>query len=99
LGAGAVDGQRCILFCPLTERKAIASHSTSFRGRLARRCGKGLDKMLMAPVAGASPGDSGTKLYDLLAAAPLIAWFAFCGAEVLPSLGQRLALVPEDLTA
>ena len=34
-----------------------------------------------------------TKLYDLFAAAPLIAWYGFCAAQVLPSLGQRVALL------
>ena len=34
-----------------------------------------------------------TKLYDLIAAAPVIAWFAFCVAQMLPSLAQRLTLV------
>jgi len=34
-----------------------------------------------------------TKLYDLFAAAPLIAWYGFCAAQVLPSLGQRVALI------
>ena len=34
-----------------------------------------------------------TKLYDLLAAAPMIAWFAYSLAQMLPSLSQRLALV------
>lgn len=34
-----------------------------------------------------------TKLYDLFAAAPLIAWFAFSAAQMLPSLAQRVALV------
>jgi hypothetical protein len=34
-----------------------------------------------------------TKLYDLIAAATVIAWFAFCVAQMLPSLAQRLALV------
>jgi len=34
-----------------------------------------------------------TKLYDLFAAAPLIAWYAYCVAQMLPSLAQRLALV------
>src|ERR1700719_5424206 len=34
-----------------------------------------------------------TKLYDLFAAAPLIVWFAFCAAQLLPSLAQRVALV------
>lgn len=34
-----------------------------------------------------------TKLYDLLAAAPVIAWFGFSAAQMLPSLSQRLKLV------
>ncbi len=34
-----------------------------------------------------------TKLYDLLTAAPLIAWFSYCVEQMLPSLTQRLALV------
>ncbi len=34
-----------------------------------------------------------TKLYDLFAAAPLIAWFAFSVAQMLPPLAQRVALV------
>ena len=34
-----------------------------------------------------------TKLYDLLAALPLIAWFAFCGARILPTLVQQFLLV------
>jgi protein-S-isoprenylcysteine O-methyltransferase Ste14 len=33
-----------------------------------------------------------TKLYDLLAALPLIAWFAFCAARMLPMLVQEIAL-------
>ena len=34
-----------------------------------------------------------TKLYDLFAAAPLIAWYVFCLAQMLPSLAQQVALV------
>jgi protein-S-isoprenylcysteine O-methyltransferase Ste14 len=34
-----------------------------------------------------------TKLYDLVAAAPLIAWYVFCAAHLLPSLAQQIALV------
>jgi len=34
-----------------------------------------------------------TKLYDLFAAAPVIAWFAFSMSQMLPSLAQRVALV------
>ena len=34
-----------------------------------------------------------TKLYDLFAAAPLIAWYAFCAAHLFPSVGDQIALV------
>lgn len=34
-----------------------------------------------------------TKLYDLLTAAPLMAWFAYSVAQMLPQLSQRIALV------
>jgi protein-S-isoprenylcysteine O-methyltransferase Ste14 len=34
-----------------------------------------------------------TKLYDLVAAAPLIAWYAFCATQMLPSLADQVALV------
>ena len=34
-----------------------------------------------------------TKLYDLFAAAPLIAWYGYCAAQMLPSLAQRVVLV------
>src|ERR1700722_6871371 len=34
-----------------------------------------------------------TKLYDLFAAAPVIAWFAFSVTQMLPSLARRVALV------
>ena len=34
-----------------------------------------------------------TKLYDLFAAAPVIAWFAFSVTQMLPSLAQRVELV------
>ena len=34
-----------------------------------------------------------TKLYDLLTAAPLMAWFAYSVAQLLPPLSQRIALV------
>jgi protein-S-isoprenylcysteine O-methyltransferase Ste14 len=33
-----------------------------------------------------------TKLYDLFAAAPLIAWFSFTVAHMLPSLAEQMAL-------
>jgi protein-S-isoprenylcysteine O-methyltransferase Ste14 len=34
-----------------------------------------------------------TKLYDLFAAAPLIVWYLFCAAHILPSLDDQIALV------
>ena len=34
-----------------------------------------------------------TKLYDLFAAAPLIAWYGFCAAQMLPSVAQQIELV------
>ena len=34
-----------------------------------------------------------TKFYDLFAAAPLIAWYAFCAARLLPLVSQQIDLV------
>jgi protein-S-isoprenylcysteine O-methyltransferase Ste14 len=34
-----------------------------------------------------------TKLYDLFAAAPLIAWYLFCAAHLLPTVAQQIALI------
>lgn len=34
-----------------------------------------------------------TKLYDLFAAAPLIAWYGFCAAQMLPLVARQIALV------
>ncbi len=34
-----------------------------------------------------------TKLYDLFAAAPLIAWYVFCAGQMLPSVTHQIALV------
>ena len=34
-----------------------------------------------------------TKLYDLFAAAPLIVWYLFCTAQMLPLVTQQIALV------
>jgi protein-S-isoprenylcysteine O-methyltransferase Ste14 len=34
-----------------------------------------------------------TKFYDVVAAGPLIAWYLFCSANMLPSLGDQLALI------
>ena len=34
-----------------------------------------------------------TRLYDLAAAAPLIAWYAYCAAQIFPSVNQQVALV------
>jgi protein-S-isoprenylcysteine O-methyltransferase Ste14 len=34
-----------------------------------------------------------TKLYDLLVAAPIIAWFMFCASQALPGVVKQIALV------
>jgi protein-S-isoprenylcysteine O-methyltransferase Ste14 len=34
-----------------------------------------------------------TKLYDLFAAAPLIAWYGFCAAQTLPLVAQQIELI------
>jgi len=34
-----------------------------------------------------------TKLYDLFAAAPVIAWYGFCSTQMLPLVAQQIALV------
>ncbi len=49
--------------------------------------------MMIALVTGRLKALRRTKLYDLVAAAPLIAWYAYCVAQTLPSLAQRVALV------
>jgi protein-S-isoprenylcysteine O-methyltransferase Ste14 len=49
--------------------------------------------MEIAMVTGRLKALRRTKLYDLFAAAPLIAWYGFCAAQVLPSLGQQVALL------
>jgi protein-S-isoprenylcysteine O-methyltransferase Ste14 len=49
--------------------------------------------MEIAMVTGRLKAFRRTKLYDLLAAAPLIAWYGFCAAQTLPQLAQRVALV------
>ena len=49
--------------------------------------------MEIAMVTGRLKALRRTKLYDLFAAAPLIAWYGFCAAQVLPSLSQRVALL------
>jgi len=49
--------------------------------------------MVIAMMTGRLKALRRTKLYDLFAAAPLIAWYAFCVAQILPSLAQRVALV------
>jgi protein-S-isoprenylcysteine O-methyltransferase Ste14 len=50
-------------------------------------------KMAIATVAERLKALRRSKLYDLFAAAPLMAWYAFCAAQMLPSLAQRVALV------
>jgi protein-S-isoprenylcysteine O-methyltransferase Ste14 len=49
--------------------------------------------MTIAVVTGHLKALRRTKLYDLFAAAPLIAWYVFCAAQVLPSVAQQVALV------
>lgn len=49
--------------------------------------------MVIATVTGRLKALRGTKLYDLLAAAPVMAWFAFSVAQMLPALVQRVTLV------
>jgi protein-S-isoprenylcysteine O-methyltransferase Ste14 len=49
--------------------------------------------MVVAMVKGRLRALRQTKLYDLFAAAPLIAWFVFSVTQMLPSLSQRVALV------
>ena len=49
--------------------------------------------MEIAMVTGRLDALRRTKLYDLFAAAPLIAWYGFCAAQMLPSLTQQVALV------
>jgi protein-S-isoprenylcysteine O-methyltransferase Ste14 len=34
-----------------------------------------------------------TKLYDLIAAAPLIAWYGFCAAQMAPLVAQQIELI------
>ena len=49
--------------------------------------------MVMAMLTGRLEAYRRTKLYDLLAAAPIIVFFAYSVAQMLPSLDQRLALL------
>jgi protein-S-isoprenylcysteine O-methyltransferase Ste14 len=49
--------------------------------------------MVIAMVTGRLKAFRRTKLYDLFAAAPLIAWYGYCVAQMLPSLAQQVALV------
>ena len=49
--------------------------------------------MTITTVTGRLKALRGTKLYDLFAAAPLIAWYVFCAAHMLPSVASEVALV------
>jgi protein-S-isoprenylcysteine O-methyltransferase Ste14 len=60
---------------------------------LLRTHDQGLGKMAIAMVTGRLKALRRTKLYDFFAAAPLIAWFAFCAAQMLSALEQRIELV------
>jgi protein-S-isoprenylcysteine O-methyltransferase Ste14 len=53
---------------------------------------KGLPLELGSAVASRLKALRRTKLYDLFAAAPLIAWYALCAAHMLPSVVQQIAL-------
>jgi protein-S-isoprenylcysteine O-methyltransferase Ste14 len=53
----------------------------------------GMGLMTIATVTERLEAFRRTKLYDLLAAAPLIAWYAFNVAQMLPPLSQQIALV------
>lgn len=46
---------------------------------------------VVARLKGAVTAFRGTKLYDLLAATPLIAWYGFCLSHQFPALAQRIA--------
>jgi protein-S-isoprenylcysteine O-methyltransferase Ste14 len=48
--------------------------------------------MAIAAATGRLKAFRQTKLYDLFAAAPLIAWYGYCAAQMLPSLAQQVAL-------
>jgi protein-S-isoprenylcysteine O-methyltransferase Ste14 len=47
---------------------------------------------LRTAVAGRLKAARQTKLYDLFAAAPLIAWYVYCTAQTLPLVTQKIAL-------
>lgn len=49
--------------------------------------------MINAVMSGRLEAFRRTKFYDLLAAAPIIAWFVFSASQMLPSLSQRIKLV------
>jgi protein-S-isoprenylcysteine O-methyltransferase Ste14 len=49
--------------------------------------------MVIAMVSGRLRALRRTKLYDLFAAAPLIAWYGYCAAQMLPPLAQQVTLV------
>jgi protein-S-isoprenylcysteine O-methyltransferase Ste14 len=72
---------------------AIAEDSKSFRRRNPATLPLGIGLMGMAMVAERLKALRRTKLYDLFAASPLIAWYGFCAAHMLPSLAQQVALV------
>jgi protein-S-isoprenylcysteine O-methyltransferase Ste14 len=49
--------------------------------------------MAIAMVTGRLEALRRTKLYDLIVAAPLITWYLFCAAQMVPSLAQQVVLV------
>jgi protein-S-isoprenylcysteine O-methyltransferase Ste14 len=72
---------------------AIAEDSKSFRRRIFATLPSGIWLKAIAMVTARLKAFRQTKLYDLFAAAPLIAWYGFCAAQMLPSLAQQVALV------
>ena len=53
----------------------------------------GVGQMTIAMVTQRLKAMRRTKLYDLFAAAPLIAWYLFCAAHLLPTVAQQIALI------
>ena len=76
-----------------TMESAIAEDSKSFRRRTPATLPLGIELMTIAMVTGRLKALRRTKLYDLFAAAPLIAWYGYCAAQMLPQLAQQIALL------
>jgi protein-S-isoprenylcysteine O-methyltransferase Ste14 len=91
--SGAVHPE-VLTFCFVrTMESATAQNGKCFRRRPPRPCHWGLGKMVIAMMTGRLEAVRRTKLYDLIAAAPLIAWYGFCAARMLPELNRQIALL------